>query len=157
MIRLPRRSVTRFFIPLVDVGIDPSSPDGGSLGNYSGSSFYCLDPNGTIGGRALAGPDQVLGTADDTTSARYTLHNRGDEGRTPWTHTFDVGVTYQPQWLEGLTLQMKVFNVLNSQTVTEYNEASQSQRTNLVTDADYLNDFNYQAPRFVRFTARYDF
>ena len=77
--------------------------------------------------------------------------------RTPWTKTFDLGVSYTPNWLEGLTLQMKVFNVLNAQSVTEYNEASQVNAGALVRDPDFLNDLNYQAPRYVRFTARYEF
>jgi hypothetical protein len=87
----------------------------------------------------------------------YSQGNRGDHGRTPWTHQFDLGVTYTPNWLEGLTLQVKVFNVLNSQDVTEFNENSQTTRTQLTTDADFLNDLNYQVPRTVRFTARYEF
>jgi len=134
-----------------ELGIPQGSPDYGSLGNYAGSSFYCLDPNGSI---VDPGNDGVTGTADDV---HYSLGNRGDRGRTPWSKTIDLGVSYQPNWLEGLTLQMKVFNVLNSQTVTEYNEASQAVRTARVTDADFLNDVNYQAPRYVRFTVRYEF
>ena len=31
------------------------------------------------------------------------------------------------------------------------------ERTQLTTDADFLNDLNYQVPRTVRFTARYEF
>jgi hypothetical protein len=87
----------------------------------------------------------------------YSLGNRGDRGRTPWTHSFDLGVTYQPEWAKGLTLQAKVFNVLNSQTATEWNESSQTTRTQTFVDPDFLNDVNYQAPRYVRFTARYEF
>ena len=67
-------------------------------------------------------------------------------------------MNYTPAWAGGnLDLQMKVFNVLNSQTVTEYNEASASFQTQTTLDPDFLNDVNYQAPRFVRCTARYKF
>jgi len=47
--------------------------------------------------------------------------------------------------------------VLNAQSVTEYNEASQVNAGAQVRDPDFLNDLNYQAPRYVRFTARYEF
>ena len=50
-----------------------------------------------------------------------------------------------------------MFNVLNSQDVTEFNEGSQSTRTQLQSDPDFLNDLNYQTPRSLRFTARYEF
>jgi len=129
------------FIPVGGLGI--GDPDAGSIGNYSGSSFYCIDPNGPI--------------IDPDSGTHYSLTNRGQLGRTPWTKTFDLGVSYTPNWLEGLTLQMKVFNVLNAQSVTEYNEASQVNAGAQVRDPDFLNDLNYQAPRYVRFTARYEF
>ena len=50
-----------------------------------------------------------------------------------------------------------VFNVLNSQTATEWNEGSQVTRQDRVTSPDFLNEVNYQQPRYVRFTARYEF
>ena len=143
------------FVPIGPDALDIGEPDAGSIGNYSGSSFYCIDPQGPLF-TTDAGEDQVLGTGDDIVT-NYRLTNRGEFGRTPWTKTFDVGVQYKPQWLEGLTLQMKVFNVLNAGTVTEYNEASQVNSAATQRDEDFLNDFNYQAPRYVRFTARYDF
>jgi hypothetical protein len=128
------------YIPVGQLGIQ--QPDAGTLALYSGSSFYCRTVNNDYprdpSGRPLAG-------------------NRGDFGRTPWTKTFDLGVSYQPNWLEGLTLQMKVFNVLNSQTVTEFNEASQTTSAQAFLGPNFLNDVNYQAPRYVRFTARYEF
>jgi len=142
------------FIPVGALQIP--GPDAGTISAYSGSSFYCLDPTGSIIDRQ-PGPDDLLNTADDVLT-HYSLGNRGDRGRTPWTKTFDVGVGYTPNWADGkLNLQIKVFNVLNSQTVTEYNESSTSFRTQRVEDADFLNHVNYQTPRSVRFTARYDF
>jgi hypothetical protein len=129
------------FIPVGALGIE--EPDAGTIALYSGSSFYCIDPNGSI--------------TDPDTGTNYRLGNRGDQGRTPWQHTFDVGVTYNPKWLEGLTLQMKVFNLFNAQTATEFNESSQANRNQTFLDPDFLNDVNYQDPRYVRFTARYQF
>jgi len=138
------------FIPVGALGI--GDPDAGSIGNYSGSSFYCLDPSGNI---VDAGEDGVEGTEDDI---RYSLNNRGNRGRTPWNRTFDLGVTYTPKWAnDKLTFQAKVFNVLNSRRVTEYNEGSQATAVQQFTDPDFLNDLNYQTPRSVRFTVRYEF
>ena len=52
---------------------------------------------------------------------------------------------------------MKVFNALNSQTATEWNEASQSTSQQDFLSPDFLNDVNYQTPRYLRFTVRYEF
>ncbi len=136
------------YIPVGALGI--GNPDAGSIANYAASSFYCLDPNGTY--------VDTRGTTNTADDIRYKLGNRGDVGRTPWTRTLDLGVSYTPGWAAGkLNLQMKVLNVLNSQTVTEYNETSQTSRASRVTAPDYLNDVNYQTPRSVRFIARYTF
>ena len=129
------------FIPRTDLGIE--NPDWGSIGAYSGSSFYCLN---------------AAGDYNRDANGRPVPGNRGDRGRTPWTRTFDLGVNYTPGWANNkLSLQMKVFNVLNSQTVTEYSESSQASSAQSFLSHDFLNDVNYQTPRSVRFTARYEF
>lgn len=129
------------YIPVGGLGI--GDPDGGSIANYSGSSFYCRGPSGDYprDGNGLPLPG-----------------NRGDRGRTPWARTLDLGVAYRPNWANGkLNLQVKVFNALNSQTVTEYNEASANTVAQTFLSPDYLNDVNYQTPRSVRITAQYEF
>jgi hypothetical protein len=142
------------FVPTEALEI--GQPDEGTLGLYSASSFYCPDPNG---GLAItdAGPDGLVGTSDDF-DRRYRLGNRGDQGRTPWTKTLDLGVSYVPLWAnKKLTLQASVLNVLNSQSVTEFNETSQRTRLDVSTQPDFLNDVNYQTPRSLELTARYRF
>lgn len=130
------------FIPVDALGI--GNPDADTISAYSGSSFYCLDPAGDI--------------VNPGNNARYRLHNRGDMGRTPWAKTFDLSVRYTPTWADGkLKFQGTVFNLLNSGTVTEYNEASQVARTSTSLAPNYLNDVNYQAPRSVRFSVSYEF
>lgn len=113
---------------------DPSiGADLGTLGAYSGSTFYCLNPDGS-----------------------RTLHQRGDMGRTPWVWTFDASVAYTPNWADGkLKFKLDVFNLFNNDKVTEYNEFKESTRD--VISADYMNDLNYQTPRSLRMTVRYDF
>jgi hypothetical protein len=129
------------FLPLVTdeeiiaLGLDPDGADVGNLRLYGASSFYC---------RPADGADSVL-------------TQRGDYGRTPWTYSLDLSASYTPQWVEGLTLQVDVFNVFNSQKVTEYSEAGDLVRADQTVDPNFLNDVNYQTPRSVRFVARYEF
>lgn len=103
---------------------------------YAASSFYCKNAQG----------QQVAG-------------NRGDRGRTPWIYNFDASVGYVPAWAgKQLTLEMKVFNLFNIQRVTEYNETSQFGGSAAPQDEpNFLNIVNYQSPRSVQFTARYEF
>lgn len=118
------------YIPLDDTGIDA-----GNLVFYSASSFYCLDED----------LNTVLGS-------------RGDRGRTPWTYNVDASLAYMPQWADDkLTLQMDVFNVFNLQRVTEYYETGEASRSTPTFEPNFLNDVNYQTPRSIRFTARYEF
>lgn len=118
------------YIPLEGTGVDR-----GGLNAYGPSSFYCLAPNGT----------------------RY-LSNRGDFGRTPWTKSFDLSLAYVPSWAgKKLTLQADIFNVLDASKVTEYYEVSENNRATPTVEPNFLNDVNYQAPRSLRFTARYEF
>ena len=117
------------YIPLEGI----EQPDLGNLTPYSGSSFYCLNDDGT----------RVLG-------------QRGDQGRTPWTWTFDLTAAYVPNWADNkLRFKMDVFNLFNNDRVTEYNEFKEASRD--VISPNYMNDVNYQSPRSLRLTVRYDF
>jgi hypothetical protein len=117
------------YIPLEGTGIDE-----GTLTPYSGSSFYCLN--------------------DDAVTR--TLTTRGSEGRTPSTWVMDLSAAYIPNWAGGkLKFKVDAFNIFNNDKVLEYNEFKEASRN--VLDPDYLNDVNYQTPRSVRFTVRYDF
>ncbi|WP_243713426.1 TonB-dependent receptor [Luteimonas terrae] len=117
------------YIPLEGI----AQPDLGTLTPYSGSSFYCLNDDG-----------------------ERELRNRGDQGRTPWTWTFDLSAAYVPAWAnDRLRFKLDVFNVFNNDKVTEYNEFKEASRD--VISRNYLNDVNYQSPRSVRLTLRYDY
>ena len=68
----------------------------------------------------------------------------------------DLSAAYTPTWADGkLKFKVDAFNVFNNDRVLEYNEFKEASRN--VLDPDYLNDVNYQTPRSVRFTVRYDF
>lgn len=88
---------------------------------------------------------------------------RGTAGRTDTLFNLDLGLTYTPEALPGLSLQAKVFNVLDSNTVTEVAERGENALTNPdgtvsgVPLSSYGTATNYQAPRYFQFTARYDF
>lgn len=117
------------FIPLEGI----QQPDLGTLTPYSGSSFYCLNDAG-----------------------ERELRQRGDEGRTPWAWTFDLSAAYVPNWADNrLRFKVDVFNLFNNDKVTEYNEFKEQSRDNI--SRNYLNDVNYQSPRTVRLTLRYDY
>lgn len=117
------------YIPLEGI----AQPDLGTLTPYSGSSFYCLNDAGV-----------------------RELRQRGDEGRTPWAWTFDLSAAYVPNWADNrLRFKVDVFNLFNNDKVTEYNEFKEQSRDNI--SPNYLNDVNYQSPRTVRLTLRYDY
>ena len=120
------------FIPLDDpsVGIDADY-----LALYAGSSFYCPDENGDL-----------------------VVTPRGSLGRTPWIYNFDASIGYTPNWADKrLTLEARIFNLFNTQRVTEYSEARQyGSADNQFDDPNYGNKVNFQAPRYVQFSARYE-
>lgn len=117
------------FIPLEGI----TQPDLGTLNAYAGSSFYCLNENGT-----------------------RTLRTRGDEGRTPSIWNFDLSASYTPNWADKkLKVKLDVFNLFNNDKVTEFNEFKEATRN--VLSQNYLNDVNYQSPRSMRLTLRYDY
>lgn len=117
------------YIPLEGI----AQPDAGTLNAYSGSSFDRLNDDGT-----------------------RELRQRGDAGRTPWSWTLDMSAAYVPSWADNkLKFKIDVFNVFNNGKVTEYNEFKEASRD--VISPNYLNDVNYQTPRSLRFTVRYDY
>jgi outer membrane receptor for ferrienterochelin and colicin len=95
----------------------------------------------------------------------YTIVPRGTAGRLPWTKTLDLNVTYQPAWMKGLSLKVDVFNVLNSREAINVSENGEDSLGRPIDGSvnftgmqnTYLAPTNYQTPRSVRFTARYEF
>ena len=60
-------------------------------------------------------------------------------------------------FMNKVALCRDLFNLFNNDSVTEYNEAGDISANSVTLSPDFLNDVNYQAPRSVRFSARYDF
>jgi TonB-dependent Receptor Plug Domain len=121
--------------------VPPSVPDYNDAVNYStASAYYCLNDQGVT-----------------------ELTQRGTAGRTPWTYSLDLQFAYMPKIASGkLTLQADIFNVLNTQRVTEQDEVRDFSRSTSLTppgqlSANYGQPTGYQTPRVVRLTARYEF
>jgi outer membrane receptor protein involved in Fe transport len=79
---------------------------------------------------------------------------RGSQGRMPWQTQLDLNVVYTPSFAKGLSLKLDVFNVLNRQTVTRYNETHEDAG---FVARHYLEVSSRNAPRSVRLTAEYNF
>lgn len=127
--------------PLSRIGFVPSDTPGDAALYTSASTYYYLDSTGTT----------VLG-------------QRGDQGRTPWTHTIDLQAAYTKKInANTLTFQVGIFNLLNTQTATELNEINDYSRGTTTVGSVGRVSLNYglptsfQTPRSVRFTTRYEF
>lgn len=120
----------------------PSAADIDEAGQYpAASSYYCLK--------------------DETSGA--VLLQRGTAGTTPWTHQLDLRLAYTPAWgARQITLQAEVFNVFNRQSATEWNQVrdysrAASQAAPYQLNQNYQSPLAFQAPRYVRLSARWAF
>lgn len=83
---------------------------------------------------------------------------RGAGGHGDWITSLDMSVNYRIDVGYGeVLLSAKVFNVLDSDTATTYNDMTEFDKTIGLKDPNYGNPTSYQAPRSFLFTARYDF
>ncbi len=89
----------------------------------------------------------------------YTIVPRGTAGRTPWTNTLDLNVSYRPAFADGkLAFKVDVFNVLNSDKPTSVDEEGETATGSASAAAPtYLTPLSWQTPRSVRFMVQYDF
>jgi len=122
--------------------VPPSVADFDEAGQYpAASSYYCLK--------------------DETSGA--VLLQRGTAGTTPWTHQLDLRLAYTPAWgARQITLQAEVFNVFNRQSATEWNQVrdysrAASQAAPYQLNQNYQSPLAFQAPRYVRLSARWAF
>ena len=128
--------------PLSCIGfVPPSVRDYAGASQYTtASSYYCLNAAGTT-----------------------VLTQRGTVGRTPWTSSLDVSFAWTPKVGPGkLTMQMDIFNIVNSQKATELNEIRDfSRQTSGVPPGQLSQNYgqptSLESPRAVRLTARYEF
>ncbi len=122
------------------LGVLSPWPAGGAPGSVHpyGSSFFRCGTTETGGtGEARAVP-------------------RGTAGRLPWTYTIDLSVAYTPNWAEGLTAKMDVFNILNKQEVVAVEDRAEDAATG-VPSTTYLVPRAFQQPRYFQFSLQYNF
>lgn len=118
------------YVPLDGLGVDASG-----LTNYGPSAFYCTN---------------AQGVSVPTT--------RGQEGRTPWTKDVGMSVSYIPEWADNkLTLQATVYNLFNTQEVVKYNETGDYDRAVTRQNLNFKTPTDFQTPRSVDLTVRYNF
>lgn len=84
------------------------------------------------------------------------LAPRGSRGRTPWTYSMDLSLTYKPKWgKDRLKFGFDVFNVFNAHTETEVDEIAELSDGSL--RQQYLSPTAYQTPRYIRLSAEFSY
>lgn len=128
---------------------------------------YEITPQFQVGANALVAsgrPVNCIGnddTVDDHVnygSAYRTCAGkpvpRGSAGKLPTDIRLDMNVVYKPMQVKGLSLKMDVFNIANRQSAQTLDEVY---NTNAAVSATYHRVISYTAPRYVRFTAEYNY
>jgi len=82
---------------------------------------------------------------------------RGSQGRLPWNITLDANVVYQPAYVKGLKLRVDVYNLFNRQSALARLETHEPAGDSSTVLSTYGSVVSYSAPRYVKFTAQYDF
>lgn len=88
---------------------------------------------------------------------------RGTSGRTPWSTTVDLNVSYAPSFADGrLKFKLDVFNVFDSDKAVTVNEFGEDAGGNPQAGGPgnaflYKQATDWQTPRYVRFMVQYDF
>lgn len=104
---------------------------------YGDASFYCDKTNDV--------------------PPRGILRSRGFFGRLPWVYQLDLQATYTPAWAKGLTVSVDLLNILNDRTVRGIDEQESSGRNDPKSSYGQPLLNSLQAPRTVRFYAKYEF
>ena len=137
--------------------ITPEWMVSGNLRIASGAPMSCFgyyDPDGSIDhGSTEADPIGYSGSYHTCFGESYTP---GKE-TTPWTHRYDLALTYKPAFLDHkLALSVNVFNVLNERVPTSFVTGSEDDGPYSVNN-DYRLPVSFTTPRYVQFSASYDF
>ena len=130
-----------------------------NLSIYSGrprNAFGVSHPN--VGGQVDYGQTYYICTAncDDPDNAQYQFNPRGSAGTTDWVNNLDLSLTYNMD-VGGseITLRADVFNVLEGDSVTYYNEDVEENIG--VLDGSYGIPDTWQTPRYVQLSASFKF
>ena len=129
---------------------------GGSLRIMSGMPVSCLgyfNPDGSIAEDSSAADPIGYGASYHTCFGQI---NTPGSIRTPWTKEINLSATYRPAFADHkLALGVQVFNVLNAGEPTQLDVTSEDGP--YTVSNTYLMPQSYQTPRYVQFSASYDF
>jgi hypothetical protein len=119
------------------------------------SCFGYYDPDGTIDHTSPeADPIGYYNSYHTCFGASWTP----GKTTTPWTHLFDVGVTWKPAYFDHkLAIGLNVFNVSNERTVTSVNAEGEVYGSPYQVGVDSMLPVSYTTPRYVQFSASFDF
>lgn len=123
-------------MPLTCVGSYPDEDD------QSGSGQYC----GGTGG--------VGSSVADGFPYGSRLIIPGTIGTTPWMFNLDLQLAWTPTYIDGLTVRLNWFNVLNRATPVQQNPTYDS---GFVPLATYQSPLAYQTPTYVELALQYQF
>jgi hypothetical protein len=132
--------------------------------------FYQLAPEWGIGANVnieSGRPLNCFGNAPTTAMDPYGYgpyfnycagqpSQRGSVGDLPWTYALDLGVTYKPALLKGVTMKLDVLNVLNAQLVASQTERREN-AGDLATIYSLYGYQTYTAPRSATLSVNYDY
>jgi hypothetical protein len=125
--------------PIADIAL------GMNLSVQSGKPINCIG----------AAPFDVYGYGAAYHYCNDAIVPRGSVGTTDTITDLDLSVAYSPHYVEGLTVQLAVFNVANSHGVTNVDEFYTDSQ--YVPQASYLARYSYQSPRYLQLNAKYEF
>jgi len=107
-------------------------------------------------------PDKDVTWCDDWDRQNFYVDGqpspRGSGGHGDWIMSLDMSANYSIDVGDGrIHLSAKVFNLLDDDTPTTYNDMVEFDKNIGTKSPNYGNAQSYQAPRSFLFTARYDF
>ena len=131
--------------PLSTFGAGYPDHDPLVFGSY-GDTFYLF--TNTCNTAGVVGPCTPTSTQDEKI---YTFTGRGNNGRTPWLFTLDasLGYTFETGGIDWAA-NLGVYNLLNIQEVTMYNEHAEGRRSEGTPNPFYGTAYSWQTPRYAR-------
>lgn len=117
------------------------------LGYYAGSNFGGAEDPAGYGSSAITGGPYHF--------CRGEPSPPGSHGRLGWINQIDLGVSYKPRFVEGLSVNFNVFNVTNEDTATNIYPFSSLPGKSV--NPLWNQPVNYQTPRYARLTISYDY
>ena len=117
-------------------------------GSYGDTFYLFTNTCNNAGGSGAVGP--CTGTELQSEKI-YDKNDRGAGGRTPWLFNLDASLNYEFQVSKvDMTANLQVFNLLNIQEARSINEHAEIGEG--TANEFYRVPFNWQTPRYVRFS-----